>query len=58
MHIDDGNDKNTLDVSKLLKKMCETEKYFLIPEIKLKTTDFYYQNLEKKYLERKEKINN
>jgi hypothetical protein len=24
----------------------------------LKTTDFYYQNLEKKYLERKEKINN
>jgi hypothetical protein len=58
MYTDNWNGKNTLDMKQLLKKMWETEKYFLIPKTKEKVDIFYYKNLENKYLERKEKIEN
>jgi hypothetical protein len=47
-----------VDKPYLLKKMDETEKYFLIPELKSKVEEYHYNKLENKYLERKEKIKN
>lgn len=45
-----------LDKEKLIKKMWETEKYFLIPKLKSKASDFHYTQLENKYTERKNKL--
>lgn len=58
MYIEDENWKTKLDKDQLIKKIKETEQYFLIPELKSKTSDFHYNKLEKKHLERKKVIKN
>lgn len=56
-HNDETN-KQEVDKQYLIKKLWETEKYFLIPELKSKVSDFHYNKLENKYIERKNKLKN
>ncbi len=52
----DGTEK--IDKKYLIKKLSETEKYFLIPELKEKASDFHYTALENKFTKRKKYLNN
>jgi len=58
MYKKDEEKKEIMDKNYLLKKLLETKDYFLIPAIKSKVDNFHYERLEKKYLERKEKLEN
>ncbi len=58
MYKKDELKEEIIDKNYLLKKIKETEKYFLIPELESKVTKFHYDRLKKEYLERKEKIEN
>ena len=57
-YYDEKTRKQEVDKKYLIKKMGETEKYFLIPDLKSKVSDFHYKKLEDKYFERKEKMDN
>ena len=52
----DGSER--VDEEYLIKKLWETYKYFLLPELKDKASNFHYTQLENKYLERQNKLNN
>mgnify|MGYP006948913208 CR=1 FL=1 len=58
MHYYDKNNNKNLNKDLLIKKLGETEKYFLIPEVKDNVSTFHYNRLKEKYLERKEKLDN
>ncbi len=56
MYIKNKDGKMVVDKPYLIKKIGETEKYFLIPKLKAQVSDFHYTQLENKYTERKNKL--